>query len=187
MSSHFLPDFRTDILEGWKKLTTGMRNWSIIKDCPRVPWKIIHGRPRPSRDNQVDCEIAIGGCSDWSQEYRDFSNGVLWCYLCKSASEINSTLCSKYSSPMPVAGLSPLHRQGSSVCDWTFSSDVPILLYSYARVPYYHPHILPSVGWLMTEPRNIRDWTNRDWNRIWKRSRSREKETEISSYSSWAE
>jgi hypothetical protein len=41
--------------EGTKKLTTGMRNRSIIKDCPRIPREIIHGRSRSSRDNQVDC------------------------------------------------------------------------------------------------------------------------------------
>jgi hypothetical protein len=38
-----------------KTLTTGMRNRSIIKDRPRVPREIIHGRSRSSRDDQVDC------------------------------------------------------------------------------------------------------------------------------------
>jgi hypothetical protein len=41
--------------EGKKELTTGMRNRSIIKDCPRIPREIIHGRSRSSRDYQVDC------------------------------------------------------------------------------------------------------------------------------------
>jgi hypothetical protein len=41
--------------KGKKELTTGMRNRSIIKDCPRIPREIIHGRSRSSRDDQVDC------------------------------------------------------------------------------------------------------------------------------------
>jgi len=36
-------------------LTAGMRNRPIIKDCPRIPREIIHGRLGPSRDDQVDC------------------------------------------------------------------------------------------------------------------------------------
>ena len=54
-----------------------MCNWSIIKDCSRVPRKDLHGGVESGGYNQIDCQVASGGCSDWSQEYRDLSHGVV--------------------------------------------------------------------------------------------------------------
>lgn len=126
-----------------EKLIVGMCNWSIIKDCPRIPREIIHGRSRSSRGYQIDCQVIIGGGSDWSQEHRDLSNGVIWCYLCMSHLFL-----------LTVPHFQVLHMAG---CVHPVNPLPFLINESPTNLPSLQPPFGRMGHTLMAEPRNIRN------------------------------